>query len=104
MRSALRDGGRVIFSEPGALNPAWYVYLSFFHDWRIEKRLVTSNLVHLRRAFDRHGFRDVRITGLGVLPRPLFGWSSTACRWHDALGDVPLLKWLAYRYVIEARK
>ena len=27
LRNALRVGGRLVFSEPGGLNPAWYVYL-----------------------------------------------------------------------------
>lgn len=104
IHASLRPGGKAIFSEPGALNPAWYVYLPLLHDMRVEKRIVTCNLFQLRRRFDQHRFRDVRITGLGLLPRPLFGWARTVCRWHDAMGDLPLLKWFAYRYVIEARK
>jgi SAM-dependent methyltransferase len=104
IHTSLRRGGKAIFSEPGALNPAWYVYLPLFHDLRVEKRIVTCNLFHLRRRFEQHGFRDVRITGLGLLPRPLFGWASTACRWHDAVGNWPVLRWFAYRYLVEARK
>jgi 2-polyprenyl-3-methyl-5-hydroxy-6-metoxy-1,4-benzoquinol methylase len=100
----LRTGGRAVFSEPGAFNPAWYVYLALFHDLRIERRIVTCNLLQLRRTFERHGFRNVRITGLGLWPRPLFGWGHAACRWHDAMGNWPLLRWFAYRYVIEAEK
>jgi hypothetical protein len=44
----------------------------------------------------------VRITGVGLLPRPLFGWSAVACHLHDRCGNLPLLRWLAYRYRIEA--
>jgi len=102
--AALRDGGKAIFSEPGALNPAWYIYLSLFHDIRVEKRVVTCNLLTLRRKFRQHGFREVRITGLGLLPRPLFNWARTACQWHDAMGNWPALKWFAYRYIIEASR
>jgi 2-polyprenyl-3-methyl-5-hydroxy-6-metoxy-1,4-benzoquinol methylase len=100
----LRTGGKAVFSEPGALNPAWYVYLALFHDLRLERRIVTCNLLQLRRTFERHGFRAVRITGLGLLPRPLFGWSRAACRRHDSMGNWPLFRWFAYRYVIEAEK
>jgi len=100
----LRAGGKAVFSEPGAFNLAWYVYLALFHDLRIERRIVTCNLVQLRRTFERHGFREIRITGLGLLPRPLFGWAHAACRWHDSMGNWPLFRWFAYRYVIEASK
>ena len=81
IRAALQPGGKAIFSEPGAFNPAWYVYLAIQHDLRIERRIVTCNLVHLRRAFEQHGFADVRITGIGLLPR-----RSSAGRWRFATG------------------
>jgi 2-polyprenyl-3-methyl-5-hydroxy-6-metoxy-1,4-benzoquinol methylase len=104
IHAVLREGGKAVFSEPGALNPAWYVYLSLFHDIRVETGIVSCNLVTLRRSFRRHGFRDVRITGLGLLPRPILGWSEDICRWHDAFGDWPLVRWFAYRYIVEATK
>ena len=103
LHASLRDGGKAIFTEPGGLNPSWYVYLALVHELRVEKRLVTCNLRTLRRAFEQSGFRDVRITGVGLLPRPLFR-SSRACRRHDATGNLPLLRWFAYRYLIEATK
>lgn len=100
----LSDGGVAVFSEPGALNPAWYVYLTMQHDMRVEARIVTCNLATLGRRFRKHGFRDVSITGLGLLPRPIFGFRRTACRRHDAIGNWPVAKWFAYRYIIRARK
>ncbi len=100
----LGDGGKVVFSEPGALNPAWYVYLPLCHELRVEKGIVTCTAPGLRRMLERHGFRDVRVTGLGLLPRPLFKTSMAACRWHDQVGNWPVLRWFAYRYVVEARK
>ncbi len=102
--AALRQGGKAIFSEPGAMNPTWYLYLPLFHDMRAEKRIVTCNVFTLRRKFKQHGFRDVHIAGLGLLPRPLLGWASIACQWHDAIGDWPVLRWFAYRYIVEASK
>jgi len=103
LHAALRDGGKAIFSEPGGLNPSWYVYLALVHELRVEKRLITCNLRTLRFAFEESGFRDVRITGVGLLPRPFFR-SSRACRRHDAMGNLPLLRRFAYRYLIEATK
>ena len=104
IHAALHDGGKAVFSEPGALNPSWYVYLALLHDVRVEKRIVTCNVFTLRRTFERHGFRDVRITGLGLLPRPWFGSSERVCRRHDAIGNWPVLRWFAYRYVVEAAR
>jgi 2-polyprenyl-3-methyl-5-hydroxy-6-metoxy-1,4-benzoquinol methylase len=103
LHAALRDGGKAIFSEPGGLNPSWYVYLALTHELRVEKRLVTCNLRTLRFAFEQSGFRDVQITGVGLLPRPLFR-STRACRRSDATGNLPVLRWFAYRYLIEATK
>lgn len=104
IRDLLSERGKVVFSEPGALNPAWYVYLPLFHDLRVEKGIVACTALGLRRRFERHGFGDVRVTGIGLLPRPLFRGSPAACRWHDLIGNWPLLRWFAYRYIIEARK
>jgi SAM-dependent methyltransferase len=100
----LGDGGKVVFSEPGALNPTWYVYLPLCHELRVEKGILRCTALGLRRMFARHGFGDVRITGIGLLPRPLFRRSAAVCRWHDLVGNWPLFRWFAYRYIIEARK
>ncbi len=100
----LAEGGKAVFSEPGGLHPFWYAYLSVFYDMRVERRIVHSNLFTLRRKFERHGFRDVKISGVGLLPRPLFGWSRAACELHDRSGNLPIAKWFAYRYLIEATK
>jgi 2-polyprenyl-3-methyl-5-hydroxy-6-metoxy-1,4-benzoquinol methylase len=104
IHEALAPGGRIVFSEPGALNPAWYVYLPLSHGLRVEARIVTCNLPTLRRSLRRHGFRDIRITGVGILPRPLLATSVRTCQLHDAMGQWPVLRWFAYRYMITARK
>lgn len=98
----LGNGGRIVFTEPGGFNPAWYVLSAAHRRLGIERRTVTCNLWTLPRALRRHGFQNVRITGVGLLPRPLFGRSAAACRLHDRAGNLPLLRWLAYRYLIEA--
>lgn len=103
IRASLRSDGRVVFSEPGALNPAWYPFLLLRHDLRIERRIVYNHVWGLRRAFERHGFCDVRIAGLGLLPRPLFRFRESICRRNDAAGNMRVLRWFAYRYIVEAR-
>jgi 2-polyprenyl-3-methyl-5-hydroxy-6-metoxy-1,4-benzoquinol methylase len=104
LHALLRDGGKAVFSEPGALNPSWYALFLLRRAMQVERRIVHCNLRTLRKAFERHGFRDVRFTGVGLLPRPFFGWGETACRLHDRSGDLPLLKWFSYRFLIEATK
>jgi hypothetical protein len=94
----------MVFTEPGGMHPAWYAYLTIRHDIRVERRIVTCNCWTLPRAFARHGFRDVQVTGVGLLPRPLLGWSEAACRRNDRAGNLPVLRWVAYRYLIEATK
>jgi SAM-dependent methyltransferase len=101
LRSLLRPGGKAVFSEPGALNPAWYVYLPARRAFRAETGIVKCTLWNLRRTFLQHGFADVSVTGLGVLPRVLFR-SAGVCGRHDRLGNRPVLRWVAYRYVVEA--
>ncbi len=102
--AVLPEGGKAVFTEPGGMNPIWYAYLSIFYDMRVERRIVHCNLSTLRRKFERHGFRDVKISGVGLLPRPLFGWSDAACSLHDRSGNLPVLRWVAYRYLIEATR
>jgi SAM-dependent methyltransferase len=100
--AALRDRGRVVFSEPGGFNPTWYVYLPLTAPWHIEKGVRHCTYLNLRRKFEAHGFHDVRVSGLGLLPRPFFNWSKRLSRLNDALGDLPLVKLFAYRYIVEA--
>jgi SAM-dependent methyltransferase len=102
LKALLGYPGKVVFTEPGGRNPIWYAYLTLFYDMRVERRIMFSTPRSLRRAFTRHGYRNVRITGIGLLPRPLFSRSKRLCHWHDRLGNAPILRSFAYRYLIEA--
>ena len=102
LRALLDVGGRIVFTEPGGLNPAWYVWFGVHGQLRAERRIVTCNIRTLSTALRRHRFHDVRITGVGLLPRSLFDWSAAACRVNDRCGSLPVLRWFAYRYRIEA--
>jgi SAM-dependent methyltransferase len=102
LHGALRDAGRLAFSEPGGCNPAWYLYLPLTAPWHIEKGVQHCTYRNLRRTLERQGFEDVSIFGLGLLPRPFFNWSARLSRWNDVLGNLPLLRLFAYRYIVEA--
>jgi 2-polyprenyl-3-methyl-5-hydroxy-6-metoxy-1,4-benzoquinol methylase len=99
---ALRQGGRLVFSEPGGFNPTWYVYLPLTAPWHIERGVRHCTYRNLKRKLELHGFSDVSISGLGLLPRPVFNWSTRLSTLNDALGNLPVVKLFAYRYIIEA--
>jgi SAM-dependent methyltransferase len=102
IHQALEPGGKAIFTEPGGLHPFWYVFITVISDWRIEKNIPRCNFFNLRAKFRKYGFRDIRITGLGILPRPLANWSLKACSTNDLWGNIPLIRPFAYRYIVEA--
>jgi 2-polyprenyl-3-methyl-5-hydroxy-6-metoxy-1,4-benzoquinol methylase len=102
IHDALHAGGRVVFSEPGGFNPTWYVYLPLTAPWHIERGVRKCTYRNLKRQLERHGFSEISISGLGLLPRPFFNWSARLSTLNDALGDLPFLKLFAYRYIIAA--
>lgn len=101
---SLKKGGRVIFSEPGACNIAWYIYLPIFISWEVEKGVVNCSIFNLRNKFKKYGFKNIKIKGLGLFPRSLFNFSTRLCSFNDWLGNLPLLRLFAYRYIIDASK
>ncbi len=102
---ALVGGGRLSFSEPGAGNLFWYLYLGLYRrEWEVEKGIVQCSYRNLTRALRDAGFVNVRVRGFGILPNPLFNWNRALCRLNLWLGNAPLLRHFAYRYLITAEK
>lgn len=100
---ALKKNGKVVFTEPGAYNPAWYIYLPFFN-WQVEKGFMNNSYTRLKKSFKSHGFSKLNIQGLGILPRPILNFSSKLGMLNESLGNKLILKYFAYRYIIEAVK
>lgn len=100
-KKSLKKGGKLIFSEPNGLNPFWYP-LIFFIGFEAEKKIVYCTIPNLTAKLKKNGFSNIQITGLGLLPRPLFYWSKKLLKFHDSLGNLPIIKILAYRIIIEA--
>lgn len=101
---ALEKGGRIIFSEPNALNLAWYIYLPIFQSWSVEKGVVYNSYFNLVTKLKKYGYKEITLTGLGLLPTPFFFFSRRLCQLNDRAGDIPILKFFAYRFIVEARK
>lgn len=102
--NSVEKGGKVIFSEPCAFNLAWYIYLPIASDWGLEKGLLHCTYLNLKNKFEQYGFKNVTISGLGLFPRPFFNWSKKLCEFNDWLGNLPGIKFFAYRYIIETTK
>lgn len=104
LKSHLTKTGKVVFSEPNILNPSWFVYVSLLLDWRAEKNILYNNYYHLKKAFRQTGFSSCGISSLGLLPTPFFNKTPTLAKVNYWLGNLPILKIFAYRYLIEAFK
>ncbi len=101
---SLEEGGRVIFSEPGAFNISWYIYLPLVADWEVERGVMRCSYHRLKTSFEKYGFRNVQVMGLGLFPRPFLNFSKRLCLLNDRIGNLPFLRLFAYRYIVYARK
>ncbi len=102
LKKHLNQSGTLLFSEPGGLNPFWSIYLRYFYNWEIEKGITECTIEKLRKAFSESGAKEVYIEGVGLLPRSFFSFSTTAVKVTDWIGNLPILRGIAYRYLIEA--
>ena len=100
----LKKHGVIIFSEPGAYNLSWYIILPIIIGWDIEKGITQCSYFNIKKVLIKNNFDRIKIQGLGLFPRALFNWSKILCKFNDYLGDFPILKLFAYRYIIYAEK
>jgi len=72
-RRLARPGGRVVFIEPNAYFPGFYVQVSLTPgmSWKGDKGIVHMRAGKLRRAAERAGLRDVEVTTFGAFPPAL---------------------------------
>jgi len=68
-----RPGGRVVFIEPNAFFPGFYVQVTLTPGmtWRGDKGIVHMRAGRLRRAAAAAGLRDVTVTTFGAFPPAL---------------------------------
>ncbi|MEK7633730.1 MAG: class I SAM-dependent methyltransferase, partial [Patescibacteria group bacterium] len=100
----LKKDGKIIFSEPNILNIGWAFFISLFLDWNIEKGIVQINYFNLVKELKLAGFKNIKIIGLFLFPPMIFNWFSLLRRINMFLGNLPILKLFAFRYIITANK
>jgi len=102
--SCLKPGGKIIFSEPNPWNLSWLIYISLYSNWVIEKGIFHCNAPTLISILRKAGYNSISIRGLGLLPLPLFNSFPFFQRLNLFLGDLPFIRYFAYRLIIEAVK
>jgi 2-polyprenyl-3-methyl-5-hydroxy-6-metoxy-1,4-benzoquinol methylase len=103
INKSLNRRGVIVFSEPGAFNISWYLYFLIRGDLSYEKEVVNCSYFNLDKTIRNAGFKNIEIKGLGILPR-IFMQNKRLCRFNDWMGNLPILKLFAYRYIIKAYK
>ncbi|MEK7177307.1 MAG: class I SAM-dependent methyltransferase [Patescibacteria group bacterium] len=101
---SLSKDGFLIFSEPNILNIGWSLFISLFLDWKIEKGIIYINYFNLKKQLKLAGFKDIKIIGLFLFPPMLFNKIVFLRKLNLFLGNVPILKLFAFRYIITASK
>ncbi|MEI6327204.1 MAG: class I SAM-dependent methyltransferase [Candidatus Roizmanbacteria bacterium] len=101
---ALSEKGKIVFSEPGAWNIAWYFFLLSHHSWDIERGILQMTIPTLSKSLVAAGFKHISIEGLGLLPMPLLNFSPRLHQLNRILARLPLLRYFSFRYVVTASK
>ncbi|PIU37266.1 hypothetical protein COT02_01765 [Candidatus Roizmanbacteria bacterium CG07_land_8_20_14_0_80_34_15] len=101
---SLSKDGFLIFSEPNILNIGWSLFISLFLDWRIEKGIVQINYFNLIKQLRLAEFKNIKIFGLFLFPPMFFDKITFFRKLNLYLGNLPILKLFAFRYIITATK
>lgn len=100
----LKKRGKIVFSEPNCLNISWIIYNSLLMNWKIEKGLFQCSYFNLSNKLIKNGFKTIKINGFGLFPPPLLNRFPLLAKINYFLGDLPIFKLFAYRFIIEADK
>lgn len=103
-KKKINKNGIIIFSEPNFLNPSWLFFITLFLDWREEKRIIFCTSINLINQLKKNGFKNIRLIGLGLLPTIFFNRLPLLAKINYFLGKLPLLKFFAYRIILQAEK
>jgi 2-polyprenyl-3-methyl-5-hydroxy-6-metoxy-1,4-benzoquinol methylase len=100
----LKNGGKIIFSEPNVFNISWLIFISLFLDWQVEKGIFQINYFNLIKQLKRAGFKKVKIIGLFLSPPMILNWLPLLRKINMFLGNLLLLKLFSFRYIIVAQR
>lgn len=102
----LKPGGCIAFSEPNAWHIPWYVHwMREKIPWHIEKGVLQCTRRNLFQQLSLTGFQDIRIIGHGLFPTRFLESMPLLCAFNArVLGNLPITRWFAFRFVIAARK
>lgn len=100
----LQPGQAAVFSEPNGWNLFWYLLIWLKLDWQEEKGVVKINYFNVKKELKAAGFKNIKIIGVGILPGIIGGNIQWWVRLNYALGNLPVIKLFAYRWLIFAAK
>lgn len=102
----LAPGGSIAFSEPNAWHFPWYVHwLKEKIPWSIEKGVLQCTRHTLTKRMNQAGFQDIRLVGHGLIPTRLLERIPVLCTFNArVLGNLPIVHWFAFRFIVAAKK
>lgn len=100
----LKKEGKIIFSEPNVFNFSWIIFISLFLNWFEEKGIFQINYFYLIDQLKKIGFKKIKIFGLYFFPPMIFGKNNFFQKINLFLGNLPLLKLFAFRYIVITEK
>jgi len=104
LRNALMDGtGVIIFSEPNIFNIAWSIFVTVRNTWKVEKGMIYCSYFNFYRELKNNKFRNIYLYGYGLFPPVLLNNFPYLQRINYFLGNLPVIKFFAYRFIIIAQ-
>ena len=100
----LKKGGKIILSEPNPWNISWWIFIFLFLDWKQEKGITHINYSNIVKKLKSSGFKNIKIIRLFLFPPMLFNKINWLNKLNIFLGNLPILKLFAFRYIISASK
>ena len=97
----LKHEGTLSFSEPNAWHLLWYIHYWLSRiPWDIEKNILQCTYFNLFTLFQNAQFSHVSIIGHGLLPTTPLSAFHTVCNLNVVMGNFPILRFIAFRYII----
>lgn len=105
IRKVLKLNAPLVISEPNAWHILWYLYILKKLDWQVEKGILQCSIPYIETSLRKNNFQNIGIEGHGFFPTPIFNFSHFFVRLNVlSLGNLPLVKFFAFRLIISAKK